>query len=161
MGPLESRSRLESGLSKANRPVTTSLQDGLGRFITTKCLTAYGRNVTIYDDIGGAPAVAATVELFYDKVLADPGLSRYFTSTDMAKLREHQRQFVAAALGAPGRYEGRDMAEAHAGLAIDRAAFDAVVEHLASALAELGVSNAHIAAIAERLAPLAGEIVQA
>ncbi|MEU5671578.1 hypothetical protein ABZ749_14640 [Micromonospora sp. NPDC047753] len=42
-----------------------------------------------YDRIGGASSVKAAVELFYDKVLADPELAGYFAGVDMAGQRRH------------------------------------------------------------------------
>lgn len=115
---------------------------------------------SIYERIGGAPSVNATVDLFYAKVWADPALSGYFEGIDRARLKAHQRAFVSAALGGPGHYNGRGMHEAHAGRGITNAAFDQVVAHLAAALAELGVDEATIGEIAGTLEPLRGEIVE-
>lgn len=43
--------------------------------------------MTIYDSIGGAPAVAAAVDDFYVRVTGDPTLAGYFDGIDMAKLK--------------------------------------------------------------------------
>ena len=117
--------------------------------------------MSIYDAIGGAGAVAATVDTFSARVLADPDLAPYFSGTDIGRLRSHQRAFIAAALGAPEAWTGRGMGAAHAGLGITDAHFDAVVGHLVDTLVELGVAQEHIAAIGAALTPLRGEIVTA
>ena len=117
--------------------------------------------MSIYEEIGGPDAVAAAVEEFYRRLLADPELSEYFADTDLAKLKSHQRAFIAAALGGPEIYAGRDMAAAHAGLAITGDAFDAVVGHLVDTLASLGVPDATIAVIGSVLVPLRDDIVTA
>ena len=114
---------------------------------------------TIYDEIGGEPAVSAAVEIFYGKVLDDPSLAGYFDKVDMADLQAHQRAFIGAALGGPESYEGRSMKEAHAGLGITGDDFDAVVGHLGDTLTELGVPGPTIGTIAGALAPLKTEIV--
>jgi hemoglobin len=114
---------------------------------------------TIYDEIGGEPAVSAAVEIFYGKVLDDPGLAGYFDRVDMADLQAHQRAFIGAALGGPEAYEGRSMKEAHAGLGITSEDFDAVVGHLGDTLTDLGVPGPTIGTIAGALAPLKKEIV--
>jgi NTE family protein len=57
--------------------------------------------MSIYDSIGGAAAVRAAVDDFYDRVLADPELAPFFDGTDMRRLKAHQRSFVAAAIGGP------------------------------------------------------------
>jgi hemoglobin len=115
--------------------------------------------VTIYDAIGGPTAVAAAVDDFYARVLADPSLAPFFTDIDLSRLRSHQRAFIAAAIGGPEIYAGRDMGAAHAGLGITDADFDAVVGHLVDTLASLGVPGETIAEIGGRLAPLRSSIV--
>lgn len=115
--------------------------------------------MSIYDSIGGAAAVRAAVDDFYARVLADPTLAPYFTGTDMTRLKSHQRAFIAAAIGGPEIFAGRDMASAHAGRGITNADFDAVVAHLAGTLAGLGVPDETIGAIATALAPLRADIV--
>lgn len=114
---------------------------------------------SIFDQIGGAEAVSAAVDDFYERVLGDPRLQKFFTRTDMAKLKAHQRSFLAAALGGPQQYRGRTMAEAHAGLGITSEEFAAVVEHLVNTLQALNVPDEIIGTIGSTLAPLEKEIV--
>jgi hemoglobin len=116
---------------------------------------------SIYERIGGAPAVSATVDELYDRVMADPELAGYFARTDMRRQKAHLRAFVTEALGGPKRYRGREMHEAHDGLGITAAAFDRVVAHLVGTLASLGVGIQIIGAIRDQLAPLRGQIVAA
>jgi hemoglobin len=117
--------------------------------------------MSIYDSIGGDTAVSAAVDGFYARVLADPRLAPFFTGVDTRHLKAHQRAFIAAALGGPDIYAGRDMATAHAGLDIGDAEFDAVVAHLAATLRGLGVPAETITVIAGKLAPLREVIVTA
>lgn len=117
--------------------------------------------MALYDDLGGAPAVAAVVDLFYDNVLSDPALVGYFDGTDLARLKAHQRAFVAAALGGAERYSGKSMQEAHAGRGITSEAFDAVVGHLGTALLACGASPDQLAEVVELLAPLKAAIATA
>ena len=115
--------------------------------------------MTIYDDIGGTEAVAAVVDDFYRRVLADPGLAPWFDGIDLRRLKTHQRAFVTAAVGGPDVYAGRSMADAHAGLGITPEAFARVVDHLATSLAAFGVPDGTIGAIGAALAPLEAQIV--
>ena len=117
--------------------------------------------MSIYDSIGGGPAVRAAVDGFYTRVLADPQLAPFFAGVDLQHLKAHQRAFIAAAIGGSGVYQGRDMAAAHAGMGITDADFDAVVAHLAGTLAGLGVPEETIGRIGGALAPLRGDIVSA
>jgi hemoglobin len=115
--------------------------------------------MSIYDSIGGAGAVHAAVDDFYVRVLADPKLAPFFAATDMNRLKAHQRSFIAAAIGGPEIFAGRDMASAHAGLGISDADFDAVVGYLVETLTGLGVPAETIGQIGGALMPLRADIV--
>lgn len=117
---------------------------------------------TIYDEIGGAPAVDAVVNAFYQRLVADPALSSYFAGKDMARLKAHQRALVTVALGGTSQeYTGRMMGPAHDGLGITAAAFDAVLDHLMAVLAGAGVRPVTAAKIEAILQPLRADVVQA
>lgn len=115
---------------------------------------------TIYDEIGGASAVALAVDDFYRRVLADRELAPLFAGVDFHRLKAHQRAFLSAAMGGAQIYLGRDMGEAHARLLITNSQFDAVLTHLVDTLADLGVPDDVIASIGGALAPLRGQIVR-
>ena len=110
---------------------------------------------TIYEQIGGAAAVEAAVDIFYRKVLADDRIARFFDGVDMDRQRDKQKAFLTMVFGGPNAYTGKDMRAAHArlvGMGLDGSHFDAVVENLGATLTELGVPAAligEVAAIAE------------
>lgn len=110
---------------------------------------------TLYERIGGEPAVNAAVELFYRKVLNDYRINRFFGKADMDKQIAKQKAFFTMAFGGPNSYTGQDMRNAHAHLVkigLDDSHFDAVMEHLGATLVELNVPAdliAEAAAIAE------------
>src|ERR1039457_5465222 len=96
----------------------------------------------LYEDLGGAPAVDAAVDIFYRKVLKDNRISRFFTGVDMAKQAAKQKSFLTMAFGGPNNYTGLDMRKAHANLVkqgLNDSHFDAVVEDLGATLKELKV----------------------
>ncbi len=111
---------------------------------------------TLYERIGGEPAINAAVDLFYDKVLADERIKHFFTNTDMARQRAHQKMFLSYAFGGMDGYSGKNMREGHAHmvekLGLNDNHFDAVMDNLGAALKELKVPDELIgeaAAIAE------------
>ncbi|MFJ6951347.1 globin domain-containing protein [Micromonospora aurantiaca (nom. illeg.)] len=57
--------------------------------------------ISHYERIGGAAAVKAAVELFYDKVLADPDLAGYFADVDMVEQRRHLALMLASCSAVP------------------------------------------------------------
>ena len=116
---------------------------------------------TIYDEIGGEPVVAAVVDAFYDRLVADPDLMSYFDGRDLQRLRAHQRALVTVALGGTEEeYTGRMMQPAHAGMAITHEAFDKVLDHLETVLLGAGVEPATAAKVLAILQPLRGDVVQ-
>ncbi len=115
--------------------------------------------MSIFDEIGGPPAVTAAVDDLYRRVIGDPALTTYFDGVDMKALKGHQRSFIAAAIAGPDPYLDRSMRESYAYLNIRPEHFDRVVEHLADTLSDLGVSGSIIEAIGANLAPLKEQIV--
>jgi hemoglobin len=114
---------------------------------------------TDYERVGGGPAVAEVVRRFYELVLADPQLQHYFVDVDMTRLKRHQVLLVSQVLGGPAEYDGRDLAEAHAGLNIGNDDFGRVVQHLTAALEESGVDSDIIGRVGAALAGTAPDIV--
>ena len=86
-----------------------------------------------------ASAIRAAVELFSARMMSDPDLSDIFAAAGMPDLRAHQQAFLLRALGGPDLYAGRDMRDAHGGLAITDAQFDRAIVHLMESLQEVGV----------------------
>jgi hemoglobin len=118
-------------------------------------------HASLYQSLGGATAIAAAVDSFYERVLADPSLAPAFEGIPFSRLKHHQRAFLTRALGGPGYYAGRDMRAAHAGFAITDEHFDRVAQHLADTLTALGVDAVLVAQVIAGIASLRAEIVTA
>lgn len=99
---------------------------------------------TLYEQLGGQPAVDAAVKGFYDKVLADERVNGFFEGVDMDRQIRMQTEFLTFAFGGPNNYQGKDLKAAHAHLVakgLNDTHFDVIVEHLGATLKELGVSD--------------------
>ena len=118
---------------------------------------------TLYERLGGAAAIDAAVDIFYDKVLADARISHFFSNTDMTRQRSHQKAFLTYAFGGGPAYNGKGMRAAHQGLVdklgLNESHFDAVVENLAATLAGLGVSDALIGEVAAVAASIKDDVL--
>jgi hemoglobin len=114
---------------------------------------------SIYESIGGEPALTAVVDDLYQRVTADPKLAGFFAGTNMAKLKGRQVEFFAAALGGPQTYTGATIREAHRGRGIGQEHFDLVAGHLVAALSAANVPDKTINDITGLLGPLAKDIV--
>jgi len=113
----------------------------------------------LYTRLGGEEAIAAVVDDFYERVLADEALRPYFEGAPMEDLREHQRQFLAAVTGGPVEWSGQDMARTHAHLDITSEEFEQVAEHLRDTLVELDVREEERTEVMETVAMLEPAIV--
>ena len=89
---------------------------------------------SLFERIGGAGAVDAAVELFYNKVLADTRINSFFKKTDMTKQRQMQKQFLTFAFGGSTKWNGKSMRAAHKHMKLDEDHFEAVAEDLAATL---------------------------
>lgn len=125
--------------------------------MTTSVTTSVRTN--LFDALGGGAAIEIAVDQFYQRLLDDSRVSHYFTNVDIRRQKRHMRAFLAAALGGPDLYRGRNMGEAHAHLGVTAAAWDTVVGHLVGTLTDLGVSPDLIGVIGARLTPLRDQIV--
>lgn len=110
---------------------------------------------TLYESLGGQPAVEAAVDIFYRKMLTDDRVARFFESVDMDRQAAKQKAFLTMVFGGPANYSGKDMTQAHAHLlakGLDDSHVTIVIEHLGGTLRELGVSDdliGQVAALAE------------
>ncbi len=110
------------------------------------------QTTTLFEKIGGMPAVDAAVEIFYTKVMADETICHFFRWTYMKSQNAKQKAFLAYAFGAPLKYSGKSMGNAHAHLVekgLNESHFNAVMSHLAATLQELGVAHELIAEAAK------------
>lgn len=110
---------------------------------------------SLFEQLGGAAAVDAAVDIFYRKVLSDDRINGFFDGVDMDKQAAKQKAFLTMAFGGPHNYTGLDMRRGHAHLVergLNDSHVDAVIENLGATLKELGVKDeliAQVAAIAE------------
>ena len=107
-----------------------------------------GSNPTLFEEIGGKPAVEAVVEIFYTKVQTDESLSPMFAETNMKKQKRHMTRFITMAFGGPNLYTGGAMRKVHEKVNFGEHPtedhFGAVSGHLVSTLKELDVTESHI-----------------
>jgi hemoglobin len=95
----------------------------------------------LFEQLGGAKAIAEIVDKMYDAVLADDELAPFFAHTDMRRLRRMQFEFIASALGGPVSYSGAELQAIHAGRGITPHHFSRFVGHLADAMEDQGATR--------------------
>ncbi len=114
---------------------------------------------TLYQRLGGEEAIAAVVDRFYERVLADDQLAHFFEDVDMDRLRAHQTQFISAVTGGPVQYTGDDMYEAHKHLDLTPADFAAVAGHLQASLEEFDLPEEDVEEVMGAVAKLEDDVL--
>jgi hemoglobin len=103
---------------------------------------------TLYDRLGGEPAITAVVGDFVDRAAGDPkvnftrrGTEREWQATpeNVDRLKKSLTQFVCMASGGPQKYYGRDMKSTHRGMNILDGEFDALAANLRASLTRFNV----------------------
>jgi hemoglobin len=89
---------------------------------------------SLYERLGGKPAITAVVDDFVARVAADRRINRFFANTDITPFKARLVDQICEASGGPCKYTGQDMQTAHQGMGISNADFDALVEDLVAAL---------------------------
>jgi hemoglobin len=132
----------------------------LALVITTTVAHATFYQRTLYDRLGGRPAITAVVNDFVGNVARDKRINRFFANTDIPRLKRLLVQQICAGSGGPCKYEGRSMREAHRGLNIGNQDFDALVEDLVLSLNKFGVRQREQRELLALLGPMRREVVQ-
>jgi hemoglobin len=89
---------------------------------------------TLYERLGGQPAINAVVDEFAGIVLKDDRINKKFSKSDPTRLVTNLKAFVCSATGGPCAYNGRDMKTSHKGMGTTAGEFNALVEDLVKAL---------------------------
>lgn len=113
----------------------------------------------VFVDFGGKPGLDALMEEFMTILLEDPRMRPFFEKVDHDRVKRQLSEQFCAILGGGCAYSGRDMVAAHAGLAVDRADFNALVEDLQIAMERRGVPFRAQNKLLAILAPMHREVI--
>lgn len=114
---------------------------------------------SLYDRLGGKPAITAVVDDFIGNVAADPRINGRFASTNIPRLKTMLVDQICEASGGPCKYTGRDMKSAHTGMRISDAEFTALVEDLVKSLDKFKVPAQEKIELLSALGGMKGQIV--
>ncbi len=115
---------------------------------------------SLYDRLGGQPAITAVVDQFVATVAGDARINGRFATTDIPKLKGHLVDQICMATGGPCTYHGRDMKTTHAGMKISNKDFGALVEDLVKALDTFKVPAKEKSELLGLLGPMKKDIVE-
>lgn len=115
---------------------------------------------SLYERLGGLEAITAVVDSFTARCAGDERINKKFERTDIPRLKKMLVDQVCQATGGPCVYAGRDMKEAHDGMAVTAGEFDALVSDLVATLDEFQVPEAEKSELLNLLGPMRADIVE-
>jgi methyl-accepting chemotaxis protein len=111
---------------------------------------AVRRTDSLYAQLGGKASIAAIVDRFYEKMLADPDIRPLLAKANLGSLKQRQAQFLTQTLGGPGDAKNRVTAPAHAHLLTQARHIERATTHLALALSEMNMAPDLVDGVMER-----------
>jgi hemoglobin len=120
---------------------------------------------SLYDRIGGQPAVNAVANGLVDRILKDDRVNHWFahaaaSPANTAAYKAQLASFLCTGLGGPCKYTGLDMMAAHRGRGVTNEAFGAVAEDLVAVLDQLKVPAQEKGEVLKIVGSLKPSIVQ-
>jgi len=127
--------------------------------------TAVKTQESLYQRLGGMPAIRAVVDDLVVRILSDDRVNGWFyhAASDPANAAAYKvklADFLCQGTGGPCKYMGADLATAHKGRGVTDEAFQAVVEDLVATLEKLKVPAKEKTELLGLLAPLKSAVVQ-
>lgn len=114
---------------------------------------------SLYQDLGQREGIAKIVADFVPMLLDDVRIKQFFTKVKKEEFSEHLTNQFCELAGGPCRYTGKDMYEAHEGMKIGNAQFNAVAEDLQMAMEKNNVASSVANRLVAKLAPMQRPIV--
>jgi hemoglobin len=127
---------------------------------TTEQKPMAAREKSLYERLGGQPAITAVVDDFVGRVAADNRINSFFVTTDVPRLKMHLLNQICEASGGPCKYTGRDMRTTHRGMGVTQAHFDALVGDLVATLDKFKVPDKEKNELLSVLGPMQKDIVE-
>lgn len=123
------------------------------------------RVLSLWDRLGGESAVIKVVNDFFnyaneDKIDISRGGKIKLDDKKMAEFKKNVIAFISSASGGPIPYKGKSMKEAHKGMGITDAEFDATAQALVKALKKNGIKQAEIDELVKAVAGTRKDIVE-
>jgi hemoglobin len=135
-------------------------------FLNASLVNAAAQEKSLYDRLGGAPAIQAVASGLVDRILMDKRVNGWFAHAAASPentnaYKAQLASFLCAGFGGPCKYTGADMVAAHRGRGVTSDAFAAVAEDLTEELDQLKVPAKEKGEVMTIVASLKPSIVQA
>jgi hemoglobin len=120
---------------------------------------------SLYERLGGEPAITAVVDDFVGRAAADPKVNftrdGKYDKIDVPKLKKQLVNLVGQLTGGPQKYTGKDMKSLHKGMKITDAEFGAIANDLVASLDKFKVPAKEKDELLTIVGSTKGDIVEA
>jgi hemoglobin len=125
------------------------------------CATNAAREGTLYQALGGEGGVVRLVDALDQRFRADPRIAKLFKTDpdEDAYFRLRLIEQICQLSGGGCEYTGQSMEEAHSGMAIAEAQFNAFVEDARDAMTSIGLATATQNRLLALLAPMHKDVI--
>jgi hemoglobin len=113
----------------------------------------------LYRALGADAGIARLVDAALTRIHGDLRINIFFEHTDLPDLRRLVIEQICAASGGPCTYSGRSMEEAHSGMNLSNADFDAFVGDLVAAMNEVKLAPATQQQVLALFGPMRTQVV--
>lgn len=144
---------------RASQPRQAVVAAVISVLVLGACAGGEFKRPSLYQRLGGKGGLVVIVDAWLARAAADSVTAPYFKAGDGDRIRPLLVDQLCELAGGPCRYAGRDMKAAHAGLRVDRQAYEAMLGSLERALDEVRVPAADKDALLKQLAPLRKDII--
>ena len=113
----------------------------------------------VFDQFGGRAGLVSLMNDFMGNLMADPRTRPFFQDVDREHIKAELVDQFCVILDGPCTYTGNDMTPVHRDLGIDRAAFNALVEDLQTAMNKRHIPFRAQNKLLAKLAPMSHQII--
>lgn len=114
---------------------------------------------SLYRGLGGTPGITRIIEGMLLNAARDPRIVQHFRNIDPERLRNKLVEQLCVDTGGPCTYTGDSLAEAHKGLNLQPAEFNALVEDLIASMNSQGVTASVQSRVLAGMAAQQGEVL--
>lgn len=115
---------------------------------------------SLYQQLGEQQGIETIVEEMLYRVGGDDRIAHHFDGVDIMRVHKLISEQVCDLSGGPCEYSGEDMKTSHRNMGVDRADFNALVEHLIAAMEKEDIPVSAQNQLLGLLAPMHGDIVE-
>jgi hemoglobin len=127
--------------------------------VLASCAAPQVRDDSLYRALEGQSGIARLVDAMVKNLYADPRIEKLFRRDEDAYFRERLCEQLCQLSGGGCEYTGLSMAEAHDGLNLHEAEFNAFVEDARTAMTEIGIRISTQNRLLALLAPMHQDVI--